>query len=67
MGAFFNQLHSGDLAGQLPWLSMAGSGDVLAVMTVALGLALRHQRHSRRALPQPPTSLESAVKEAYGN
>lgn len=53
MGSFFNQLASGDLAGQLPWASMAGFGDVLAVMGVALWLASRSER--RRAQPARAT------------
>jgi uncharacterized protein len=45
VGAFFNNLQAGDI--ELPWASIAGFADVLAVMAVGLWLAWRHQR--RRA------------------
>jgi uncharacterized protein len=44
VGGFFSQLRSGDMAGQLPWISMLGFADVVAVMAVAIWLAARHQR-----------------------
>ena len=51
LGGFFSQVKSGDMAGQLPWISMLGFGDVLAVMAVAIWLAARHQRRRRAAQP----------------
>jgi membrane protease YdiL (CAAX protease family) len=42
LGAFFNNLNSGDIS--LPWASIAGFADVLAVMGVLVWLAARHQR-----------------------
>jgi uncharacterized protein len=48
MGSFFNQLQSGALSGQLPWMSMAGFGDVLALIAVAIFLAIRHERRTAR-------------------
>lgn len=44
LGSFFEQLRSGDLAGQLPWASMLGFGDVLGVMAIAIWLGARYQR-----------------------
>ncbi len=48
MGAFFNNLQAGDI--ELPWASIAGFADVLALMGAAIWLAARHQR---RARPRP--------------
>jgi uncharacterized protein len=42
IGAFFNNLESGEIV--LPWASILGFGDVLALMAVAIWLAARHQR-----------------------
>lgn len=42
LGAFFNNLQAGDI--ELPWGSIAGFADVLAVMAVVIWLAARHQR-----------------------
>jgi membrane protease YdiL (CAAX protease family) len=47
LGAFYNSLRSGDI--DLPWASIAGFVDVLAVMAVAVWLGRRHQRRSRGA------------------
>lgn len=44
VGAFFNNLQAGDI--DLPWASIAGFADVLAVMAVIIWLAARHQRRS---------------------
>jgi len=41
LGGFFNQLKSGDLAGQLPWISILGFADILAVMVIAIWLTAR--------------------------
>ncbi|HEX6197620.1 MAG TPA: hypothetical protein VFZ37_17010, partial [Jiangellaceae bacterium] len=42
IGAFFNNLEAGDI--ELPWASIAGFVDVLAVMAVIIWLAARHER-----------------------
>jgi membrane protease YdiL (CAAX protease family) len=47
LGSFFNNLQSGGF--ELPWLSIAGFVDVMAVMLTAILLA---HRHERRALNQ---------------
>jgi uncharacterized protein len=44
IGAFFNHLEGGDIA--LPWASIAGFTDVLAVMAVVIWLAFRHERRA---------------------
>jgi hypothetical protein len=44
IGAFFNNLEAGDIA--LPWASIAGFADVLAVMAVIIWLAVRHERRA---------------------
>lgn len=47
---FFRNLQADDIA--LPWVSIAGFADVLALMSVASWLAVRHER---RALSTPST------------
>lgn len=47
LGAFFNNLESGDI--ELPWASIAGFADVAVVMTVVVVLARRHERRRTRA------------------
>ena len=42
LGSFFNAVEGGDI--ELPWASIAGFADVLAVMVLALWLAHRHLR-----------------------
>jgi uncharacterized protein len=44
LGALFNSLEGGDIA--LPWASIAGFAEVLAVMAVVIWLAFRHQRRA---------------------
>ena len=44
LGSFFAQLEAGDLAGELPWASIAGFADVLGLMALALWLAFRRER-----------------------
>ena len=46
IGAFFNSLEAGDIA--LPWASIAGFANVLAVMAAVIWLAYRHQRRISR-------------------
>jgi len=42
LGGWFNSLEAGDI--ELPWASIAGFADVLAVMALVIWLAYRHQR-----------------------
>ena len=49
VGAFFNNLQAADI--DLPWASIAGFADVLAVMAVAVWLAHRRQRRRGRTNP----------------
>lgn len=56
LGSFFVQVRSGELSGQLPWMSILGFVDIVALMAVAIWLARRHEhrRHEiRRASPAP--------------
>ena len=41
LGSFFVQLKSGELSGQLPWISMLGFGEVFTAMAVVIWLAGR--------------------------
>lgn len=45
MGSFFANLEGGDI--DLPWASIAGFADVLALMVAAVWLANRHERRRR--------------------
>jgi len=54
IGAFFNNLQAGDIV--LPWASIAGFADVLAVMAAIIWLAARHER--RVTTRQPPITTE---------
>jgi CAAX protease family protein len=47
IGGFFSQLKAGEMTGQLPWISMLGFADVLAVIAVAIWLTARHERRRR--------------------
>jgi membrane protease YdiL (CAAX protease family) len=44
LGGFFAQLEGGELQGQLPWASLAGFADVLALFAIFIWLARRHER-----------------------
>jgi uncharacterized protein len=57
LGSFFNNLQAGDI--ELPWASIAGFADVMAVMALVIWFALRHQRASRA---QPPTTTEGSAR-----
>lgn len=46
VGAFFNNLRAGDI--ELPWASIVGFGEVLALMAVAVWLGARHTRPTAR-------------------
>lgn len=58
LGSLFNQLQTGDLAGQLPWASIAGFLDILAVMVVLFWFAGRAGRLNRA--PAAPGRLYRA-------
>jgi membrane protease YdiL (CAAX protease family) len=47
LGSFFSSVDAGDI--DLPWASIAGFADVLAVMLVTVWLAQRHAAHGARA------------------
>jgi membrane protease YdiL (CAAX protease family) len=47
LGGFFSQLKAGEMTGLLPWVSMLGFADVLAVIAVAIWLTARHERRQR--------------------
>jgi membrane protease YdiL (CAAX protease family) len=51
IGSFFNAVDSGDI--DLPWASIAGFIDVLALMALAVWLAWRHARKARDGLTWP--------------
>lgn len=61
LGAFYNNLRSGDI--DLPWASIAGFVDVLAIMAVAVWLGHRHQR---RAASPAAAPAERATETARG-
>jgi uncharacterized protein len=56
LGSFFNNLQSGGI--DLPWASIAGFVDVLAIMFAVIWFA---HRRERRTVSQPPISLEAPV------
>jgi CAAX protease family protein len=47
LGGFFSQLKAGGMTGLLPWISMLGFADVLAVIAVAIWLTARHERRQQ--------------------
>lgn len=51
LGSFYAQVEGGEI--ELPWASIAGFGDVLAVMVVVGYLAHRHQRKSGELAVEP--------------
>jgi CAAX protease family protein len=52
LGSFYAQVTSGELSGQLPWISILGFADVAALMAVAILLGARHEhRRERTARP----------------
>jgi membrane protease YdiL (CAAX protease family) len=51
LGSFYANVKTGDI--EVPWASIAGFADVLAVMLVAIWLA--HRRQHRRELPASPS------------
>jgi membrane protease YdiL (CAAX protease family) len=56
LGGWFSNLQDGDI--QLPWASIAGFADVLAVMALVIWLA---QRRQRRQLPPGALAAHSAA------
>ena len=56
LGSFYNAVDSGDI--ELPWASIAGFADVLAVMVLAGWLGRRHARRARAvpAASVPPSA-----------
>jgi membrane protease YdiL (CAAX protease family) len=56
LGSFFNTVDSGDI--EMPWMSILGFVDVLALMLAALWLARRHQR---RRVTTEARAVTSAV------
>ena len=61
LGGFFNQLDSGELSGDLPWASIAGFVDVLAIMVAAIWFARLHLR-SKGPTPDGPTLVDDRTK-----
>jgi CAAX protease family protein len=55
LGSFFNAVESGDI--ELPWASIAGFADVLAVMVLATWVGWRHERRRRATTEAPPRAL----------
>jgi hypothetical protein len=53
IGSFFNNLQSGNIA--LPWASIAGFVDVIAIMFAAIWLAHRRQRRVVSLSPEKPS------------
>lgn len=49
LGAFYNNLESGDIV--MPWAAILGFADVLALMATAVWLAARHERRAARPAP----------------
>jgi hypothetical protein len=52
LGSFFAQLEAGELAGELPWASIAGFVDVLGLMAFVIWLAHRLERRRQREVLQ---------------
>jgi flagellar biogenesis protein FliO len=59
LGSFFAQLEAGDI--ELPWASILGFADVLAVILVAIWLARRHQTRRAHTPSREPTGVEPPV------
>jgi membrane protease YdiL (CAAX protease family) len=67
LGSFFASLDAGDLAGELPWSSILGFVDVLAVIAVAIVLARRHLRGDEGAASSRDDGHRmSAADQAFG-
>ena len=59
LGSFFANLEADDI--ELPWASIAGFADVLAVMLAVLWLAHRHERRRTKARSGPPQQATAKV------
>jgi len=59
LGSFYNNVDAGDI--ELPWASVIGFGEVLAVMLVVLAFALRRERRRARAT-SPLTSRSTTCR-----
>jgi hypothetical protein len=57
LGSFYNNLRSGSI--ELPWASIAGFMDVIAIMFAAIWLA---HRRERRTVTQPTKSPTPAAR-----
>ena len=62
LGSFFANVEAGDI--DLPWASIAGFADVLAVMLVVLWLARRHERG--RAALGPSAKMTGRAEAGRG-
>jgi hypothetical protein len=49
LGSWFAQLEDGELLDRLPWASLLGFADVVAVMAVIIWFARRHEKKTHRA------------------
>jgi uncharacterized protein len=58
MGSFFNNVDSGDI--EMPWASILGFLNVLALMATIVWLAIRHERRSGRTQQSVPTFTASS-------
>ncbi|GAA1949954.1 hypothetical protein GCM10009798_06480 [Nocardioides panacihumi] len=56
VGSFFNAVDSGDI--DLPWASIAGFADVLAVMALGVWVVRRHQRRHSTSHGSPPMLVQ---------
>jgi membrane protease YdiL (CAAX protease family) len=65
LGSLFAQLEAGDIRGELPWASMAGFGDVLALMVLILWLA--HRRERKRRGQREATTAQTQPKPTGGS
>ena len=54
LGAFYNNLEAGDLAGELPWASIAGFADVAGVRGAFLFWGWRRSRRMATGAPKRP-------------
>lgn len=60
LGSFYNNLENGDIS--MPWASILGFADVLALMAAAVWLALRRQRRESAAPGGVRTGTQGATK-----
>jgi uncharacterized protein len=51
VGSFYANMQGGDIT--MPWASILGFADVLALMATVVWLAARHQRRAQEAAPEP--------------